>query len=370
MSPFSHTRPSLPSVGSAGLLALVSACLLLVCGDLQAQTQAQGGVGSASNGTIMGVPAKYILGDITPQSRHARTFVITNRSNAAIRISRVVTSCKCTETTDLSGRLLEPRASIELTATLNAPATPGIKNAKVQVVFDSGKPLIFELEGDVAMAVRATPAFIGGPRGKEMAGNVQIKSSDGRPFKILAVCDQPPQYVGADSKSDVPRSSYILRWDLARVPDLGKRIWWVVFTDHPECPVLPLRIRNEATGARADAARFERHWLQDESFVNARTLTAGVPAEFSVVIKHYNPRARNVVQKPAWREVTSVTSDNPGLAFKYLGSTPVSDEEVRVRFQVTPRKTMRGPTETAFSVTTLTGSGPFTLGAVIEAPVP
>ena len=220
------------------------------------------------------------------------------------------------------------------------------------------------------MAVRATPAFIGGPRGKEMAGNVQIKSSDGRPFKILAVCDQPPQYVGADSKSDAPRSSYILRWDLARVPDLGKRIWWVVFTDHPECPVLPLRIRNEATGARADAARFERHWLQDESFVNARTLTAGVPAEFSVVIKHYNPRARNVVQKPAWREVTSVTSDNPDLAFKYLGSTPVSDEEVRVRFQVTPRKTMRGPTETAFSVTTVTGSGPFTLGAVIEAPVP
>ena len=368
-TPPHHLLPRV-SRGLIPLMTLVFACLLSCDVELLAQAPSSGASGATSNGTLTGLPAKYLLGDIAPQSRHARTFVITNRSDAATRIVRVVTSCKCTETTDLSGRVLQPGESIELAATLNAPATPGIKNAKVQVVFQSGTPLTFELEGDVAMAVRATPAFIGGPRGKEMAGNIQIKSSDGRPFKILAVCDQPPQYVGADSESDVPRSSYILRWNLERVPDLGKRIWWVVFTDHPECPVLPLRIRNEATGARADAARFERHWLQDESFVNARTLTAGVPAEFSVVIKHYNPRARNVVQKPAWREVTGVTSGNPDLAFKYLGSTPISDEEVRVRFQVTPETTMRGPTETTFTVTTATGSGPFTLGAVVEAPAP
>ena len=347
---------------------LVFSCVLLSGGELQAQAQGRGGIGSTSNGTVMGVPAKYMLGDITPQSQHARTFVITNRSNAPIRISRVVTSCKCTETTDLSGRLLEPRDSIELTATLNAPATPGLKNAKVQVVFDSGKPLTFELEGDVAMAVRATPAFIGGPRGEEMVGTVQIKSSDGRPFRILGVCNQPPQYAGPSSDLDGPRSSYSLVWDLGRVPDLGKRIWWVVFTDHPECPVLPLRIRNAATGARADAARFDRHWLQDESFVNAQKLVAGVSSEFSVVIKHYNPRARNVVQKPAWREVLKVSGSTPELSFEYLDSVPVSDEEVRVRFRVTPAKTMRGPIEAFFTVTTATGSGPFTLGAVIEAP--
>ncbi len=314
------------------------------------------------------MPGKYLLGDIAPESLHTRTFVITNRSSSPLRISRVVTSCKCTETTDLSGQVLQPNGSIELGATLKAPATPGVKNAKVQVVFESGNPLTFELEGDVAMAVRATPAFIGGPRGQEMSGNVQIRSSDGRAFRILGVCDQAPAYVGFDPASDPPKSSYILRWNLNGMPDLGKRIWWVVFTDHPDCPVLPLRIRNAATGARADAARFERHWLQDESFVNAQTLIAGVPAEMSVVIKHYNPRARNAVQKPSWREVLAVSSGNPDLRFEYLGSMPISDEEVRVRFRVTPKSTIRGPTETFFTVTTATGSGPFTLGAVVEAP--
>ena len=216
------------------------------------------------------------------------------------------------------------------------------------------------------MAVRATPAYIGGPRGKTMVGNVLLESADGRPFRILSVCNQSPQFVGP--VPDSPRSKYTLRWDLGRVPDLGRRLWWVVFTDHPDCPVLPLRIRNDATGARADPARFERHWLQDESFVNGQVLTAGAPAEFSVVIKHYNPRARNAVQKPAWREVLAVTSENPEMAFEYLEATPVSDEEVRVRFRVTPSAAMRGPTETFFTVTTATGSGPFTLGAIVEAP--
>ncbi|HAW96117.1 MAG: hypothetical protein CMJ33_10495 [Phycisphaerae bacterium] len=335
---------------------------------LIAQAPDGGGTGTTSNGGLLGVPAKYALGDIAPQSRHARTFVITNRSSGPIRISRVVTSCKCTETTDLSGRVLRSGESVELTATLNAPATPGIKNAKVQVVFDVGNPLTFELEGDVAMAVRATPAFIGGPRGQEMVGNVLLESADGRPFRILAVCNQPPEFSGAVPDTTIPRSKHTLRWDLARIPDLGKRLWWVVFTDHPDCPVLPLRIRNAATGARADSARFERHWLQDESFVNGQVLTAGVPAEFSVVIKHYNPRARNAVQKPAWREVLAVSSSDPRMSFEYLDSTPVSDEEVRVRFRVTPSAVMRGPTETFFTVTTATGSGPFTLGAVVEAP--
>jgi len=356
------------SCGLPRLTALMMALLLPCGGELLAQSPGAGGSGSSSNGAVIGLPAKYMLGDIAPESLHTRTFVITNRSATPVRISRVVTSCKCTETTDLSGQVIQPQDSIELGATLKAPATPGIKNAKVQVIFSTGSPLTFELEGDVAMAVRATPAFIGGPRGKEMVGNVQIKAGDDRPFTILGVCDQSPLYVGFNPASESPRSSYVLRWNLDRLTDLGKRIWWVVYTDHPECPVLPLRIRNAATGARADAARFERHWLQDESFVNAQRLVAGVPAEFSVVIKHYNPRGRNAVEKPAWRDVRSVSSGNPEVRFEYLGSTAISDEEVRVRFRVTPGETMRGPTETFFTVTTATGSGPFTLGAVIEAP--
>ena len=354
--------------GMSRLVSLVFAFLLPFGGALLAQAPNSGSSGSASNGSVTGLPAKYVLGDIAPESLHTRTFVITNQSTSPIQISRVVTSCKCTETTDLSGQVLQPKETIELGATLKAPATPGIKNAKVQVIFESGNPLTFELEGDVAMAVRATPAFIGGPRGKEMVGNVQIKAGDDRPFRILGVCEQAPGYVGFDPAQDTPKASYILRWNLQLIPNLGKRIWWVVFTDHPECPVLPLRIRNDATGARADSARFERHWLQDESFLNGQRLTAGVPAEFSVVIKHYNPRARNAVQKPTWREVRSVSCANPDLRFEYLGSTPVSDAEVRVLFRVTPSERMRGPIEAFFTVTTATGSGPFTLGAVIEAP--
>lgn len=320
-----------------------------------------------TNGVISVFPGKFELGDIEPGSEHARTFILKNDSQGPVVVQRTVTTCKCTSTTNIDGVTIAPGGTLEFEAVLKAPRTPGIKNAKVQVFFGNGsRPLTVELEGDVTMPIKATPAYVGGPRGKQMSGVVQVASVDGRPFKILSAGNEPPRYSGFNPATDEPRSKYTLRWDIARIADLPRNIWWVVYTDHPDCPVLPLRIRNAETGAKSDQARFQRHWIYDENIVNAQALQAGVPVQLDVVIKHYNPRARGAIQQPDWLVTRGMSTRSTDAEVALLSATPLSEEEVRVVFSLTPRRDFSGPMYVHVTLQTATGSGEFAVLALVS----
>jgi hypothetical protein len=63
------------------------------------------------------------------------------------------------------------------------------------------------------------------------------------------------------------------------------KLWWVVETDHPDCPVLPLRIRHDCTGLRADADHQQRGWIFREYLANLGSVKAGVPVEVEVDLR-------------------------------------------------------------------------------------
>jgi hypothetical protein len=313
-------------------------------------------------------PGTFFLGDIEPGSEHARTFVLKNMSNRPVSVERSVTSCKCTTTSDINGAVIAPGGSLEFEAILTAPRTPGIKTAKVQVLFSDGsRPISMQLEGDVTMAIKATPSYVGGPRGQVGSGVIQVESIDGRVFSILSAGNESPRYAGFNPATDDPRSHYTLRWDIARIQDLPRHIWWVVYTDHPDCPVLPIRIRNTETGAKADQVRFQRHWIYDENVVNAEQLTAGVPVDLDVVIKHYNPRGRGQIEQPTWRIVQGITSLTRKATVGLVSSEPISDEEVRVVFRLTPRVGFSGPLYALILLETATGKGEFSVLALVKS---
>ncbi|MCH8835857.1 MAG: hypothetical protein IH925_07905, partial [Proteobacteria bacterium] len=71
-------------------------------------------------------------------------------------------------------------------------------------------------------------------------------------LQIVSIDGRPPVFAdGFDPASGVPRSAYTVRWHVPprSIDDCaGARLWWVVETDHPDCPILPLRIRHECTG--------------------------------------------------------------------------------------------------------------------------
>ena len=323
-----------------------------------------GGVGVASNGALRVVPQRFELGNIEPGSSHPRTFTLENVSAGPLTISRAATSCKCTTTTSVANRVLAPGEAIDFEVNLDAPRTPGVKEAKVQLMLEGGLPPVqLTLTGDVTMAIKATPPYIGGVKGDQSNGVIELESNDGRPFTILSAGGVVPPDGGQESAS---RSKHALSWNLADGPDLSSHLWWVVYTDHPDCPVLPLRIRNPMTGSRADMARYERFWMFDENVVNAGRIKAGESVELDVVIAHYNPRGRGAVVNPLWRNVKGVRSLTPKAHARMTAVTPISQDEVRVAFSFLPEAGTTGPLYAFVEVETDTGTGRFAVLALVD----
>ena len=355
--------------------------ILLACGMLApcsasaestqaARTTQDGASGTRSNGAVVAVPAKFQLGDVEPGSEHTRTFRLLNTSSGPVRVASVTPTCRCTTTTDIAGSVIPAGSELSFTSVLAAPTTPGIKNAKVQISFEGQlKPLLVEIEGDITMAIKADPPYVGGAKGDESSGTVLVKSVDGAPFTILSSGGAAPVFIGFDPAKDPPQSTYRLRWNIAGIDDLPRHIWWAIFTDHPSCPVLPLRIRNPQTGSRADMERYTRHWRFDESIINAERIEAGSPVTLELVLKHYNPRARGAIQQPQWGAVRSVNSLSGKLEVEYLGSTVLTTEEVKVLFSVRPASGATGPLYDLIEVRTETGQGTVGLLTLIDSRV-
>ncbi|MDG2030969.1 MAG: DUF1573 domain-containing protein [Phycisphaerales bacterium] len=325
----------------------------------------EGGVGVASNGKLRVVPAEFKLGNIEPGSSHPRMFLIENISADPVTITRAVTSCKCTTTTSVANRVLAPGESIDFEVTLDAPRTPGVKEAKVQLLMEGGLRLVqLVLEGDVTMAVKASPPYVGGPKGGQSTGVIGLKAIDGRPFSVLSAGGIVPS--GEGDPAEQARSEHTLSWDLADGPDLSSHLWWVVYTDHPDCPVLPLRIRNPMTGSKADVGRFERYWIFDENVVNAGRIKAGQPVKLDVVISHYNPQGRGAVVNPRWRNVKMVRSLSPEATSRMVAVTPISQDEIRIEFEFTPEVGFSGPLYAFVEVETDSGVGRFAVLALVD----
>ncbi len=89
---------------------------------------------------------------------------LTNRGTEPITIVMTSADCKCTVPEELDGTVIAPGETIPMTATIDMRAAPGIKESKVVLNFKSGlQPMqnaLIKFKGEVAMAVRAEPAYV------------------------------------------------------------------------------------------------------------------------------------------------------------------------------------------------------------------
>ena len=187
---------------------------------------------------------------------------------------------------------------------------------------------------DWALTVRSRPAYVDALKGVT-SGTVHVNAVDGRPFRIVTANGESPTYAdGFDPDRDQPRTSYTLGWNLpypARTEDCtgNEPLWWVVETDHPNCPVLPLRIRNECTGMLTDRGIKQRGWMFYAYMVNAGSLTAGTSVDLDVDVRRLNERPDC--------GINAVESLTPDATAEFLGIMEPPDEPSTVRFRFTPR---------------------------------
>lgn len=308
-------------------------------------------------------PPRFDLGTVGPRSVHERTFRIVNDSPLAVRIRAATPNCRCTSVSEVVGRTIPAGGSLELTAAFDAPANPGEKEARVNIVFEgSVPPLVAEIRGEVTLPIRVDPPFVDALQNRT-TGTIELRALDGRPFRVLSSGGRPPVPVGAAPTE--PQASHRLLWNLAGIPCEGMPLWWIVATDHPDCPIVPLRIRHDCTGSRADAARFGRFWIPNEQLINLGRFSGPTDVQFQ--IDHYNPRGRGRVERPEWREVRSVESESPHLAVELVGVRPAGEGAQVLLLRFSPRPgAPAGPFESGLRISTATGVGTIPVAGVVS----
>lgn len=298
----------------------------------------------ASGSEDMLVPGGYIkispalldFGAVGPGTVHPTTFRIANIGTQDVVVESVTPSCVCTTLTDLTGVTIPAGATIEMSASLDAPRQPGEKEAKVFLrIAGVDSVAMVKIKGMVTLPIQPSPTYADALKGVT-TGFIDLASQDGKSFSVVASNGSPPVFEGFDPSVDQPRSSYRLKWSIAGLAGPSIPRWWIFTTDRADCPLVPCRLRNENTGARRDMERMTRHWIIDDDFLDLGSVRIGQPIDLTCIIKHYNPRGGGAVEQANWWQVLGVGSASPqSLRAEFKGVVRLNDEEAEVRIQVT-----------------------------------
>ena len=283
-------------------------------------------------------PGGITFGKIPPDTEFLTELTLRNTSGIPINITEVQSSCHCTVPENLEGAVIDPHSSYPFRATFHSPGKPGLKSSKILIKFEyAGRKghALFELQGEVMLAVVADPPYVDALKGVSV-GRIKLRSFNGAPFRVVSSNQRPPVFAdGYDPSIDAPRNAYTVQWRLdypTSTDDCDRqRIWWVIETDHADCPVLPLRIRHECTGLLIDPDWEKRNWIFREYMVNVGAVKAGTSIEVEVALRNWDSVP-----------VHTVESLSPDATAELLSTADPEGELTTCRVRFTPRKGFEG----------------------------
>ncbi len=201
-------------------------------------------------------PANLNFGIVPPHTIGKGTAKIWNVGDQPLRILKSITSCGCTSAENLAGRVIPPGGFIEFKTEMEMKTGLGAKKEKVTLYFEGygGTQVPFFYHAEVARPVRVIPPYVDAVT-QGRTGTVEVTSLDNKPFRILKAHGLAPQFVGFDPAADEPRTRYTLKWDLSQFD--GQRVpwFWVIETDHPDAPIVDVRVRHDSTRPVHDQIR-------------------------------------------------------------------------------------------------------------------
>lgn len=332
---------------------LIAAQVQSGCGDragasadrTAAPPQAQEAPASASDAAVPGrgamvegapplvfEPAEMDLGLLAEGAAGTASVLIRNAGDLPVTIAGTRPSCACTYAQNLAGKVLAPGDAVELTATMTPKPGLGRKHEEIRVMAHGYNAyLTLSVNAEVSLPVRATPpaleAYTKDPRVPAPdQGTVVIQSLDGTPFRIRRADGKRPVFVDHDPDTDAPRSEYTLRWDLRPYTRQTIPWWWIVETDHPDAPLVDLRVQHEWTmnprGARP-------RWIPGDPRIVGGVLHRGESFEFTTKLQ-YNPKMTALPQ-----DTPIVQAATAGIHAKLLAHERVgTDIQCTIRVMV------------------------------------
>jgi hypothetical protein len=285
-------------------------------------------------------PPVLDLGVLRPNQRTTGQVMIRNVGDKPVTIRETRASCTCTSV-NLRNVVIEPGKEVALPASFNGQSIVGEKRASVRVLID-GYAI-----ADLPVHVRITSPIVVEPSAIDAQsasmGEFSVTSVEGKPFSVLAVNGEAPDYVDFVPGRDEPRAKYRIRWDLSSFDSetcrngIGQLMpgWFLVETDHPDVPVMDMEVRHKCnTRIKAGVPAIGQSWLISQKSAMIGQVKAGQSTEFIVGVTRL-PRA--VGNDP----VVSVRSESPDIDVELLGLHQQSDM-VELQVRVTPKGDHRG----------------------------
>jgi len=292
------------------------------------------------------LPEGFDFGVMKPGSLTRRTVELRNDSTSAIRILGTKRTCSCT-TVEMNPGLLQPGASMPLTAVMAADLTPKDKNSvKVVVQYEDLAPTTISIKGVISHAVSSLPRDIRmHPRGYEdltyrTEGLLTLQSMDGQPFQVTLCAGEAPVFQSG-ATSPQPSISQIIRWDMSAydretgLDESGERIpgFLLVETDHPDAPVIAVPLNHKIDRIQT---RGERPWFFLDRRVVLDPVDPGRSVEFLLPVNGMASASADDV-------VNAVQADSTKFKAELVGIEPhVDGKRSNLRVRVTPSPDHQG----------------------------
>ncbi len=222
-------------------------------------------------------PPVLDFGVISPSDIAEGVVKLRNTGTKELEVLSVQPSCKCTTINDISGQKIPVGGFVEIQAKMKPTSGAGDKKAEIKVLIDGFSRIVsIQLKSEVSMPVRVKPYYLNIVTGQPQMGRTVVESIDGRPFKICAIGGYAPHYIGFDPTKDEPANHYVIDWSIDRDFPGGKfPRYWIIETDHPDCPLVEIFVRHETTMPKINMALSDyRHTFGQ--------LEAGKSVEFQV----------------------------------------------------------------------------------------
>ena len=293
-------------------------------------------------------PATLQLGYVEPGESKTASFQIINESDEPLNLTAPKKGCSCTEV-EVARGIIPPGGMTEVTAIFTAGLTPTTKNSKVGVLFEKHRSVQVPMHAIVCRKVRAIPADFRmhrdgtytGPVVRDK-GKIQVSSVDGRPIRILSAGGRPAiAWPGSGGDPMLPSISHEVAVDLG---DHDKQTlldpegnllpgFWVFETDHPEAPVVEVRMIHEQH--RPHRREQDREWVFVENRIVVDAVDPGSSTTFELPII-WNSRDNRTQQ------IHEVVSISPDFKAELTGMRSDGSKSKAI-VRITPAEHVKGP---------------------------
>lgn len=286
---------------------------------------------------VYGDPADVDFGLARPSSKLRTEIKLVNPTDSPVVIKAAVPTCQCT-TVNVDGATIPPRGAVGIPMTLQVPSTTGEKKAAVNTILEPGgkgpRLTLTAISAYAVQAVATSPAggdtlWVDALKPEGLSGRIRLAATDGRPFRVLSLNGVAPVTLQGDGQA---ATTQVIAYDLRGETSTTMPKWMLVETDHPEAPMIDMRVRHMASRLPHQFSGYEVKVQFDGYIANVGRVTPGTTATFDVELKQFKRRRLKALQ-----------SGNPGFAVKLLKRTDGDGDRVRVTASITPSPDVRGP---------------------------